>query len=62
MKMGNLNGVVLTEKEVAKAALNLVTDESAYISMVNFVVDGGHCLRGAPLMCATPVQEAQSLN
>ncbi|CAN1164834.1 Secoisolariciresinol dehydrogenase (Fragment) [Linum perenne] len=44
---GNLKGKVLTAKDVAEAALNLVSDESKYISGVNLLVDGGYSLISA---------------
>ncbi|CAL1363978.1 unnamed protein product [Linum trigynum] len=45
--MGNLKGVVLKPKDVAEVALNLVSDESRYLSGLNLLVDGGFCLRSA---------------
>ncbi|CAI0556165.1 unnamed protein product [Linum tenue] len=45
--MGNLKGVVLKSKDVAEVALNLVSDESRYLSGLNLLVDGGFCLKSA---------------
>ncbi|CAL1358030.1 unnamed protein product [Linum trigynum] len=44
---GNLKGVVLRAEDVAKAALNLVSDDSKYVSGINLLVDGGHSLMSA---------------
>ncbi|CAI0556394.1 unnamed protein product [Linum tenue] len=45
--VGNLKGVVLKPEDVAEAALNLVSDESKYLSGLNLLVDGGYCLKSA---------------
>ncbi|CAN0879314.1 Short chain aldehyde dehydrogenase 1 [Linum grandiflorum] len=45
----NLKGMVLKAENAAEAALNLVSDESKYISGMNLVVDGGNCLVSAGL-------------
>ncbi|CAI0556158.1 unnamed protein product [Linum tenue] len=45
--MGNLKGVVLKPKNVAEVALNLVSDESRYLSGLNLLVDGGFCLKSS---------------
>ncbi|CAL1409798.1 unnamed protein product [Linum trigynum] len=45
--VGNLKGVVLKPEDVAEAALNLVSDESKYLSGLNLLVDGGFCLKSA---------------
>lgn len=39
--LGNLKGVVLKARHIAEAALFLASDEAAYISGHNLVVDGG---------------------
>ncbi|CAN0838189.1 Short chain aldehyde dehydrogenase 1 [Linum grandiflorum] len=44
VEKGNLKGRVLRAKDVAEAALNLVSDESNYISGLNLLIDGGYSL------------------
>ncbi|XP_051150677.1 secoisolariciresinol dehydrogenase-like [Andrographis paniculata] len=39
--IANLKGVVLTEEDVAKAALFLASEEAKYISGENLIIDGG---------------------
>ncbi|CAN0879313.1 Short chain aldehyde dehydrogenase 1 [Linum grandiflorum] len=48
-EFANLKGMVLKAENAAEAALNLVSDESKYISGMNLVVDGGNCLVSAGL-------------
>ncbi|CAN1144203.1 Short chain aldehyde dehydrogenase 1 [Linum perenne] len=46
-KIANLKGVVCKDKDIAEVALNLVSDESRYVSGVDLMVDGGFHLRSA---------------
>ncbi|GLJ52890.1 hypothetical protein SUGI_1126660 [Cryptomeria japonica] len=39
--LGNLKGKVLKDKDVVNAVLFLASDEAAYVSGQNLVVDGG---------------------
>ncbi|CAN1144195.1 Short chain aldehyde dehydrogenase 1 [Linum perenne] len=46
-EIANLKGVVCKDKDIAEVALNLVSDESRYVSGVDLMVDGGFHLRSA---------------
>lgn len=51
--VGNLKGKVLTPEDIAKAALYLASDDAAYVSGLNLVVDGGYRLVNPTLATAT---------
>ncbi|EER94225.1 hypothetical protein SORBI_3001G244200 [Sorghum bicolor] len=49
-------GPVLEEKDVAKAALYLASDEAKYVNGHNLLVDGGYTVSKAPNITAAPGQ------